>query len=96
MDPKTLRELLEAVQKGRVSPDQAMDQLRTLPFGGNLDRRIGITGRYSRLRAEEWDCLLQINAGLRQARFECCDGRGFVVPEKILHNRPQRSGPVQR
>src|SRR5260370_2080527 len=32
MDPKTLRELLEAVQKGRVSPDQAADQLRTLPF----------------------------------------------------------------
>jgi len=32
MDPKTLRELLEAVQAGRVSPDQAADQLRTLPF----------------------------------------------------------------
>src|SRR5205809_7463022 len=32
MDPKTLRELLEAVQKGRVSPDQAADQLRTLPY----------------------------------------------------------------
>src|SRR2546425_13378395 len=32
MDPKTLRELLEAVQKGRLSPDQAADQLRTLPY----------------------------------------------------------------
>src|SRR5712691_1440017 len=32
MDPKTLRELLEAVQKGRVSPDQAADQLRRLPY----------------------------------------------------------------
>src|SRR2546426_157056 len=32
MDPKTLRELLEAVQKGRVSPEQAADQLRTLPY----------------------------------------------------------------
>src|SRR2546427_10293588 len=32
MDPKTLRELLEAVQTGRVSPDQAADQLRTLPY----------------------------------------------------------------
>src|SRR6266511_5508687 len=32
MDPKTLRELLEAVQKGRVSPEQAADQLRSLPY----------------------------------------------------------------
>jgi pyridinium-3,5-biscarboxylic acid mononucleotide synthase len=32
MDPKTLRDLLEAVQKGQVSPDQALEQLRTLPY----------------------------------------------------------------
>jgi NCAIR mutase (PurE)-related protein len=32
MDPKTLRDLLEAVQKGQVSPDQAVEQLRTLPY----------------------------------------------------------------
>src|SRR5258706_13363350 len=32
MDPKTLRDLLEAVEKGQVSPDQALEQLRTLPY----------------------------------------------------------------
>ncbi|MFI5006799.1 MAG: 1-(5-phosphoribosyl)-5-amino-4-imidazole-carboxylate carboxylase, partial [Solirubrobacterales bacterium] len=32
MDPKTLHALLEAVRKGDVSPDQAAEQLRTLPF----------------------------------------------------------------
>src|SRR5258707_2513026 len=32
MDPKSLRDLLEAVQKGQVSPDQAVEQLRNLPY----------------------------------------------------------------
>lgn len=32
MDPRILRELLEEVRSGRVSPDQAAEQLRTLPY----------------------------------------------------------------
>lgn len=32
MDPKTLHDLLEAVRQGQVSPDQASQQLRTLPY----------------------------------------------------------------
>jgi pyridinium-3,5-biscarboxylic acid mononucleotide synthase len=32
MDPRNLRELLERVKAGALSPDQAMDELATLPF----------------------------------------------------------------
>src|SRR5258708_36755916 len=32
MDPKTLRGRGEAVEKGQGSPDQALEQLRTLPY----------------------------------------------------------------
>jgi len=32
MDPKALRELLEAVRDGRVAPAEAADRLRTLPY----------------------------------------------------------------
>ena len=32
MDPKSLRDLLESVKNGQVSPDQAIEELKTLPF----------------------------------------------------------------
>jgi pyridinium-3,5-biscarboxylic acid mononucleotide synthase len=32
MDPESLRDLLEAVRDGRVSPEQAVDRLATLPY----------------------------------------------------------------
>ncbi len=32
MDPESLKDLLEAVKQGRVSPDQAVERLATLPY----------------------------------------------------------------